>query len=238
MRNLNKPLARREFLKKATQAAATMAASVGMVPAVVPLIARAREAVPPTGARASYYVDGEIHVNELGKPEGKPLTKGYMDFKPSWSKTRNMLVCFRRTKDDPVTVNWKSAILVINVDGTGFHQLSDGTRTDFNPTWTRDGLNTPIWNRKNDRTGGFYVVQSKVGNHPGQEVALTDEGYHTWAHSCLMDGRILVNSYHPTLGWGVFLITRRDDGKPLYEPIQWELGAKGQMHRASRKASR
>ena len=58
---------------------------------------------------------------------------------------------FRRTKNDPVTVNWKSAIFIINVDGTGFHQLSDGTRTDFNPTWTRDGLNTPVWNRKNDR---------------------------------------------------------------------------------------
>ena len=79
-----------------------------------------------------------------------------MDFKPSWSKTGDMLVCFRRLKDDPVTVNWKSAIFIINVDGTGFHQLSDGTHTDFNPTWTRDGLNTPIWNRKNDTTGGFH----------------------------------------------------------------------------------
>jgi hypothetical protein len=119
------------------------------------------------------------------------------------------------------------------VDGTGFHQLSDGTRTDFNPTWTRDGLNTPIWNRKNDTTNGFHVMQSKVGNRPGQEVALTDESFHTWAHSCLTDGRILVNSAHPTLGWGVFLMTRRDDGKPSYERIRWELGAKGQMHRAS-----
>ena len=36
-------------------------------------------------------------------------------------------------------------IFVINTDGTGFNQLSDGTRTDFNPTCTRDGLNTTIW---------------------------------------------------------------------------------------------
>ena len=153
-------------------------------------------------------MNGEIHVNEVGKPEGKPLTTGHMDFKPSWSKTGNMLVCFRRIKDDPVTVNWKSAIFIINVDGTGFHQLSDGTRTDFNPTWTRDGLNTPIWNRKNDKTGGFYVMQSKVGGRPGEEVALTDESFHTWAHSCLTDGRIFVTSNHPKLGWGVFLLTR------------------------------
>ena len=126
-------------------------------------------------------MNGEIHVKEVGKPDGKPLTTGHMDFKPSWSKTGNMLVCFRRTKNDPVTVNWKSAIFIINVDGTGFHQLSDGTRTDFNPTWTRDGLNTPIWNRKNDTKTGFHVMQSKVGGSPGEEIAITDESFHTWA---------------------------------------------------------
>ena len=154
------------------------------------------------GPRISYFCNGEIHVNELGKPEGKPLTTGHMDFKPSWSKTGDMLVCFRRTKDDPVTVNWKSAIFIINVDGTGFHQLSDGTHTDFNPTWTRDGLNTPIWNRKNAQDGRLLRDAEQDGRGPGEEVALTDEGFHTWAHSCLTDGRILVNSYHPKLGLG------------------------------------
>lgn len=233
MKNLNEQLTRRKFLKEATQAGATVAVSVGMASAAAPLLARAGEEGLPRTPRISYYMNGEIHVNELGKPDGKPLTTGHMDFKPSWSKTGNMLVCFRRTKNDPVTVNWKSAIFIINVDGTGFHQLSDGTRTDFNPTWTRDGLNTPIWNRKNDTKTGFHVTQSKVGGKPGEEVALTDERFHNWAHSCLTDGRILVNSAHPTLGWGVFLMTRRDDGKPRYERIQWELGAKGQMHRAS-----
>lgn len=233
MKNLNEQLTRRKFLKEATQAGATVAVSVGMASATAPLLARADEAGLPRTPRISYYMNGEIHVNELGKPDGKPLTTGHMDFKPSWSKTGNMLVCFRRTKNDPVTVNWKSAIFIINVDGTGFHMLSDGTRTDFNPTWTRDGLNTPIWNRKNDTTNGFRVIQSKVGGKPGEEVALTDERFHNWAHSCLTDGRILVNSAHPTLGWGVFLMTRRDDGKSRYERIRWELGAKGQMHRAS-----
>ena len=210
-----------------------MAASAGIGSVAAPLMARAGEAERPRASRISYYCNGEIHVNEIGKPEGKPLTTGHTDFKPSWSKTGNMLVCFRRTKDDPVTVNWKSAIFVINVDGTGFHQLSDGTRTDFNPTWTRDGLNTPIWNRKNDKTGGFFVMQSKVGNKPGQEVAITDESYHTWAHSCLMDGRILVELRSPDAGLGLFLMTRREGGKPLYERIQCELATKGLMHRAS-----
>ncbi|HPA17181.1 MAG TPA: hypothetical protein PLU30_05505 [Verrucomicrobiae bacterium] len=233
MNGSNDQLCRREFLKGATQAAAAVAASAAMGAAVTPLLASAGEAMRPRASRVSYFFNGEIHVNRLGQPEGKPLTTGHMDFKPSWSKTGNMLVCFRRTKDDPVTVNWKSAIFVIRVDGTGFHQLSDGTCTDFNPTWTRDGLNTPIWNRKNEKSAGFHVMQGKVGDGPGQEVALTDEGYHTWAHSCLMDGRILVNSYHPTLGRGLFLMTRREGPRPLYERIQCELVPKGELHRAS-----
>ena len=154
---------RREFL-------ASAAAGLAAVAAARPV--RADEPASAAGGRISYFMNGEIHVNVPGRPEGKPLTTGHMDFKPSWSKTGDMLVCFRRTKDDPDTLKWKSAIFIINVDGTGFHQLTDGTRTDFNPTWTRDGRNTPIWNRKNDRTGGFFVMQGRVGGQPGQEVAL------------------------------------------------------------------
>ncbi len=233
METRNHQFCRREFLTSGAQATVAVAASVSLSAVIKPLLARDGEADAPRRPRISYYMNGEIHVNEVGKPDGKPLTTGHVDFKPSWSKTGNMLVCFRRTKDDPVTVNWKSAIFVINVDGTGFHQLSDGTRTDFNPTWTREGLNTPIWNRKNDKTGGFYVMQGKVDSRPGEEAAITDESFHTWAHSCLMDGRILVNSYHPALGWGVFLITRRKGAKPLYERVVCELNSKGELHRAS-----
>ena len=40
----------------------------------------------------AYYKDGEIHINVLGTPEGKPLTTGHWDFKPSWSKTGDKLV--------------------------------------------------------------------------------------------------------------------------------------------------
>ena len=185
------------------------------------------------GHKASYYVNGEIHVNELGAPEGKPLTTGHWDFKPSWSKTGNRLVFFRRLRDDPVVTKWITAICVINVDGTGFHELTDGTHTDFNPTWTRDGSNTPIWNRKNPETGGFIVMWSQVGNRPGQEVALTDKRYHTWAYTCLKDGRILVQCAHPTQGWGYFLMTPEAAGEPRFERIDCELAKKGLLDRVS-----
>ena len=47
------------------------------------------------GHRSAYFKDGEIHVTVLGEPEGKPLTTGHWDFKPSWSKTGDKLVFFR-----------------------------------------------------------------------------------------------------------------------------------------------
>jgi hypothetical protein len=224
-------LGRRAFLEQTTRIAAAACAAGGCF--LAPGISRGNDATSSVGRRISYFRNGEIHINEPGQTEGKPITSGHMDFKPSWSKTGDMLVCFRRTKDDPVTANWKSAIFVVNIDGTGFHPLSDGTRTDFNPTWTRDGLNTPIWNRKNDRTGGYCIMQSTVGGKIGAELALTDDGFHNWAHSCLTDGRILVNAAHPSLGWGVYLLTRRADAKPLYERVEWDLNQQGQMHRAS-----
>jgi dipeptidyl aminopeptidase/acylaminoacyl peptidase len=185
------------------------------------------------GRRISYYRDGEVYVTEVGKPEGKPLTTGHMDFKPSWSKTGDKLVCFRRTKDDPVTANWLTAIFIMNVDGSGLHMLSDGTRTDFNPTWSRDGKNIPIWSRKNRKGGGYHVMQSRIGGKPGEEVALTDEGFHTWAHSCLMDGRIFVNSTHPREGRGVYLLSADAKAEPRYERVECELSETGQLHRAS-----
>jgi len=189
--------------------------------------------VKSTGYRGSYFMNGEIHVNTYGTPEGKPLTSGHQDFKPSWSKTGDMLVFFRRLKNDRVVTNWKTAICIINVDGTGFHQLTDGTHTDFNQTWTRDGTNTPIWNRKNPATGSFHVMKSKVGAKPGQEVALTDKRYHTWAYTCLKDGRILVQSAHPKQGWGYFLMTPNVGGEPRFERIDCELATKGLLDRVS-----
>ena len=183
--------------------------------------------------RGSYYMNGEIHVNTYGQPEGKPLTTGHHDFKPSWSKTDDMLVFFRRLKNDPDVSKWKTAIHIINADGTGLHQLTGGTHTDFNQTWTRDGSNTPIWNRKNPKTGGYVVMASKVGAKPGEEFPLTDKGYHTWAYTCLTDGRILVRSNPPGQGMGYYLMTPGKNANPTFERLQCELANSGVLDRVS-----
>ena len=187
--------------------------------------------------RGSYYVDGEIHVNTYGQPEGKPLTTGHHDFKPSWSKTGDMLVFFRRLKNDPDVSNWKTAIHIIHADGTGLHQLTDGTHTDFNQTWTRDGRNTPIWNRKNPKGGGYAVMASKVGGKPGDEYALSGKGYSTWAYTCLIDGRILVRSKPPGQEMGYYLMTPGERANPTFERIECELAKTGVLARVSLSSS-
>jgi Tol biopolymer transport system component len=219
-------ITRREFLKRT-------AAFAGIGAAFAPLIVRAGEAAPPRGSRISYYYNGELHVGLPGQPEGKPLTTGHWDFKPSWSKTGNMLVFFRRLKNDPDVGKWITAACIINVDGTGFHQLSDGTYTDFNPTWTRDGKNTPLWNRKTSAAGGYCIMASKVGGKPGEEVALTDKRYSSWVHSALSDGRLFVASAPPQLGRGYYLMTPNPGGEPKFERIECELARKGVLDRVS-----
>jgi len=174
--------------------------------------------------RFSYYANGRICIGSIGQLDGRnPVTvpdgKGQADFKPSWSKTGDRLVFFRRVKNDPVVTNWKTIICVIGTDGTGFQMLTDGKSTNFYPTWTRDGKNFVIWNRKNPQTGYFYVMRSKVGNKPGQEEAISDKRFHTWAHSCLKDGRILVECAHPKQGFGYYLMTPKARGASTYERI-------------------
>lgn len=190
-------------------------------------------ALADDGHRSSYYKNGELHVNVLGTSDDKPITTGHWDFKPSWSKTGDMLVFFRRLKNDPDVGKWITAMCIINADGTGFHQLSDGTYTDFNPTWTRDGKNTPVWNRKNPATGGYYIMASKVGGKPGEEVALTDKSYGSWVHSAVSDGRLLVASTPPKTGRGYFLMTANPGGQPNFERIECELAEKGILDRVS-----
>ena len=191
------------------------------------------------GDRFSYYANGRICVDSLGKLDGRnpvtvPQGKGQEDFKPSWSKTGNMLVFFRRAKNDPVVTNWKTILCVIKTDGTGFQMLTDDKNTNFNPTWTRDGKNLPIWNRKHPQKGHFFVMRSKVGNRPGQEEAISDKRVHTWAHSCLTDGRILVECAHPEQGFGYYLMTPKTGGNSTYERIDvGDLLKRGLMCRIS-----
>lgn len=212
---------------------------LGFVLACIALTAAAEASDDDTDYRFSYYANGRICVDTLAELDGKrPITvppgKGWEDFKPSWSKTGDMLIFFRRIQNDPVVTNWKTQIHIINIDGTGLHRLTaDGEHTDFNPTWTRDGSNTPIWNRKHPEKVSYQVMAGKVGGKPGEETALTDASYHTWAYTCLIDGRILVQCSHPKQGWGYYLMTPNRGANPTFERIDCELAKSGKLDRVS-----
>lgn len=122
---------------------------------------------------------------------------------------------------------------IINADGTGFHQLSDGSFTDFNPTWTRDGRNTPVWNRKVAGKVSYYIIAGKIGGKPGEEVQLTDKSFHSWVHSAVRDGRLFVSSTHPKFGRGYYLLTPNAGGEPKFERVSCELADKGILDRVS-----
>ena len=207
--------------------------TVGHVAIAQPSISHAAADSVVQGHRSSYYKDGQIHVNVPGTPEKEPLTKGHWDFKPSWSKTDDRLVFFRRLISDKDVSKWKTAICIINVDGTGFHQLTDGTHTDFNQTWTRDGTNTPIWNRKHPQKNTYQVIAGKIGGKPGEEIALTGNSYHAWSFTCLIDGRILVGSTPPKRKRGYYLMTPNPGGDPKFERVQCDLDKTGVLARIS-----
>ncbi len=185
-----------------------------------------------TAHRATYSKNLQIHVGVLGKSDGQPLTEGD-DFKPVWSKSGNRIVFFRRVVNARNVGDWKTAIHVMNVDGSDLHPLSDGTQTDFNQTWTRDGSNTPIWNRKKPNGRGYTVMASRIGAEPGDEYPISNPDHHTWAYSCLTDGRILVSATPPGERRGYFLMTPNAGGTPEYDRIDCELAKTGLLDRIS-----
>lgn len=70
---------------------------------------------------------------------------------------------------------------------------------------------------------------------PGDKnaVAISDKSHHTWAHTCLKDGRILVRSNPPKQELGYYLMTPNEGGKPRLKRIQCELATKGVLDRIS-----
>ena len=201
--------------------------------AVLCISAGAVEEMTPNDLKGAYSVNGELQVNTFGDPEGEPITRGHKDMKPSWSKTGGKIVFFRLTRPAPRVSDWKTAICVVNADGTGFRKLTDGTQTDFNPTWTRDGTNLIVFNRRDPKTGRYAVMLTRSDASPGDEYAVSGPQYSTYAYSCLKDGRMFVSSWaHPAKG-RYFLMRPSREGSASYEPINFTSPLEGTIDRVS-----
>ena len=200
---------------------------------VLPVIPCAGEEVTPTDLKGAYAVNGRLHVSLFGTPDGEPITTGPGDMKPSWAKTGGKIVFFRLTKRAPRVSDWRTAICVVNADGTGFRKLTDGTQTDFNPTWTRDGTNKAVFNRRNPSRGTYAIHMTTADASPGDEVVVSDAKFSSYAYTCLTDGRMFVSSSNHPSGRGYSLMTPSADGKASYERVKFAFPLEGSIDRVS-----
>ncbi len=233
MVNLNRFLSTKDSSMR-TSWAVRQAFAIGCVVMsfFVEKLATALEPEIPTHLRAAYAMNGEIHVNHLGKPDGKPVTSGHTDMKPSWSKVGDLLVFFRVIEFTEAIPDWKTAICVIKTDGSGFRQLTDGKFTDFNPSWTRDGSGQVIFNRRDRKDGGYTIYMISPDGKIGEHRPVSDPRYSSYCYSELNDGRLVVGSGAPGCRYG--LMRPATDAYPaLYEGFTFDLELKGPLDRIS-----
>ena len=191
------------------------------------------EDVTQTDQRGVYSVGGQLHVNTFGTPEQQPITSGHRDMKASWSKTGDKIVFFRVTRLALKIARWKTAICVINSDGTGFRALTDGSHSDFNPTWTRDGKNRIVFSRYHSREKRSEIYVTTADAARGDEQRVSDPAHSEYAFSCLQDGRIFVLSRRENAGEQYFLLTPGKDGEGTYEPVRFKFPLEGALRRLS-----
>ena len=163
----------------------------------------------------------EITVNRQDAP-GITVTSGRRDFKPSWSKTGDMLTFFRFVSKGRGFHTWRTKICVVNIDGTGLRELTSADYPHFNPTWTRDGTNKILFNRRSiERGWKNQIFMTPPDGAPGDQQLIShpDNADYEWAFSALKDGRIFIDRKGKDFARS-FLLTP-NPGKPgKYEEIK------------------
>lgn len=140
------------------------------------------------------------------------------DYKPVISPDGSKIAFFRTYQEDPNFFNWKSAICVMNADGSDFRELTNHRVMNTEPYWTRDGSNRITMNRMippSEGEMGTYVYWTECDAKPGDEEQIS-AGKGEWNNSCLKDGRIFVMK-----GQAYHLMTPNPGGEPSYEEISY-----------------
>jgi Tol biopolymer transport system component len=163
----------------------------------------------------------QITINQRDKPK-VTVTSGYWDYKPSWSKTGDKLTFFRFVSKDRGFHTWRTKICVVNIDGTGFRELTTGDYPHFNPTWARDGSNRIIFNRHSTKRGWknqIFMIPPDGTIGDEQLVSHPSNAYYEWAFSALKDGRIFIDRKGSDFA-KTFLLTPNPGNLGKYEEIK------------------
>lgn len=142
----------------------------------------------------------------------------YNDYKPVISPDGSKIAFFRTYAEDPSFYKWRSAICVMNPDGSDLREITTHEYMNTEPYWTRDGSDRIVFNRMIENENGpvgTFVHWSRHDAQPGDEENLSATNWE-WNNSALRDGRIWVKQ-----GNGYFLMTPRPGGKSTYEAIDY-----------------
>jgi len=176
------------------------------------------------------------------------ITSGHQDMVPSWRREGGKIVFFRVTKFTPKVATWKTAICVINTDGTGFRQITDGCMTNYDPTWTRDGKNDIIFSRYDDGKKQSVIYRTTAESQPGEEVVISELDHSEFALSSLRDSRLFITSTRDFANAVYYLLTPKDvalfptgkprlshpkDGGGIYEPVTFNFPLEGYLDQLS-----
>jgi Tol biopolymer transport system component len=135
--------------------------------------------------------EGSIYTKPLdGSAPAKRVTKavdGTADADPSWSPDGSK-IAFRRFVGDGSSPDSSAQLYVINADGTGLIQITEGPSIDQDPIWSPDGTQIAFKSNRQDAQGKaenqIWVIDAEGGElkeigagNPG-----TADGAPAWGH--------------------------------------------------------
>ncbi|MBD3648820.1 MAG: hypothetical protein HUJ31_15530 [Pseudomonadales bacterium] len=140
------------------------------------------------------------------------------DYKPCISPDGSKILFFRTYQEDPSFFKWRSAICVMNIDGSDLHEVTAHDYMNTEPYWMRDGSDRVVFNRmieNDDGPVGTFVYWSAWDGEPGDEENLSATNWE-WHNSSLRDGRIWVKQSN-----GYYLMTPEPGGQSTYEELAY-----------------
>jgi Tol biopolymer transport system component len=181
-----------------------------------------REAAP-AAALPLCFSHTRFNISTMIGGKVRVLTDSNKDFKPVSNMDGKTLVFFRvQTYGDGSFETWRTAIYVVNVDGSGLRQLTSGEFADYNPTFLRDDTNRIAFSRYN-RTGKRHseifltTPTSEIGSE--QRVSHPTIPAYEYVYSSLKDGRLLIHRIE-TAEREVYLLTPAPGELGKYERVQ------------------